>query len=578
MGNKKNSKDILENSWKNNFNWNLYLNSISKHFKLYQDNQISKNVLNSFKYHMYLPDLRKENNNLEFSYSTLHQTHCYDIKFKELCNYNYYDKFINNDYINNHGNGCNIKILKQGYPFENEFKNFINTYDEIMYNNEYKEVVISIINYDFEKLEKLYENIKNNRNNINNIIYFILWSNKSFILYCIYILENLNRFIDDKDEKQFINECICKYNNYINSILLINHNFENVNIIINYLNYFINKNTSDKFSLYELARKIYKKNVYDQLSEKINNKTCLLYKKVLKKIINNPNQILDEDKDKGEDNEMNDTNDTSDCEMSLDDIEEQYKEKNEKEILENIINNILDIVIDKNNGKVINHYRINLGKEYENLENALIQTTLETIQEYIIKGEKSSLELFEILEKLYKFEENIINFKLDTNSFKFINRTKKRILDQSLIFIYKYNFPLISKDFNSRLQKNSNGRKLYILKNEILNKKEYKYDLSDFDDKKRMQIEGKIEEEIKKLKIYLYEQNINGYNLEETIRLVNEYMDNNGIKIVLLMKKMIFCYLKEFELYEEKAQRIYNLLNKKDNDYSNLFLKHLIKL
>ena len=577
--NKKNRNDILENSWKSNINWNLYLNYFFKHFKLYQDNQISKMVLDSFKYHMYLPDLRKENNNLEFPYSTLHQTHCYDTKFKEICTYNYYGNFINNYYIKNHGNGCNIKILKQGYPFENELKNFINTYDEIISNNDYKEVINNIINYDFEKLEEIYENVKKNRNKINNIIYFILWANKSFIWYCMYILENINRFEDDKDEKKFLNEIICKYNNYINSILLINHNFENVNIIINYLNYFIvNNNASEKFSLYELARKIYKKTVYDKISEQINNKTSLFYKKVLNNIINNQNQIEDEDKDKDEDNEMNDTNDTSDCEMSLDDICEQYKEKNEKEILENIINNILDIAIDKNNGKVINHYKINLGKEYENLENSLIQTTLETIQEYIIKGEKTSLELFGIIEKLFKFEENIINFKLNTNSFKLINRTKKRILDQSLIFIYKYNFPIISKDFNSRLKTNNNGRKLYITKNEILNKKEYKYDLSDFDDKKKMQIEGKIEEEIKNLKLCLYGENINGYKVEDTKRLVNEYMDNNGIEIVLLMKKMIFCYLKEFELYEEKAQRIHNLLNKKDNDYANSFLRHLIKL
>ena len=154
--NKKNRIDILENDWKSNINWNVYLYSIIKHFKLYQDNQISKMVLDSFKYHMYLPDLRKENNNLEFPYSTLHQTHCYDTKFKEICTYNYYGNFINNYYIKNHGNGCNIKILKQGYPFENELKNFINTYDEIISNNDYKEVMNSINKYDFEKLEEIY--------------------------------------------------------------------------------------------------------------------------------------------------------------------------------------------------------------------------------------------------------------------------------------------------------------------------------------------------------------------------------------------------------------------------------------
>ena len=577
--NKKKRDNILDNSWNSNINWKLYLSNIFQHFKIYPDKKISTMVLDSFKSHLYLPDLRKQNNNLEFAYSSLHQIDCYDRMFKESCNYNFYGNYINNNYIINHGNGCEIKILKKGSPFENELKQFINIYDEIIANNEYKYVINSIISYDFEKMEEIYENSKKNRNQINNIIFFILWANKSFIMYCNYLYDNIHRLEDNKDEKKFLNEYINSYNNYTNSSLLINHNFGNVNFIINYLNDFIlNKNTSEKFSLYELSRKIFKKKIYDKLYEKINNKTSLLYKNILINKINNPNEEI-EIEDEIQDNEMDDTNDTSsDCDMSIDDSILENKQKNDIEILENIFNSVLDIVINKNNGKAINHYRIKLGEEYENLENIIIKTTLETLEEYLTNGEKSSLELTEILNKLFKYEDNSINLKCDSNSFKLINRTKKNILEQSLKFMFRFNFKNILKDFNSRLRQNNNnnGRTLFVTNNEIMNKKEYKYDLSEFNDKKKMKIEGKIEEDLKNIKLCLYEQNINGYDVQETNRLVNQYMENNGIDIVLLMKKMVFIFIKENELYEEKAQKICNFFNKRGNE--NTSLNDLIKL
>ena len=102
--------------------------------------------------------------------------------------------------------------------------------------------------------------------------------------------------------------------------------------------------------------------------------------------------------------------------------------------------------------------------------------------------------------------------------------------------------------------------------------------MNEFDEQKKIKIEGKIQEEINKLKMCLYEQNINSYDVHETERFVNEYLENNGIGIVLLMKKMILLHIKEFELYEEKAEQIYHLLGKKGNDNEDIFLKQLIKL
>ena len=101
--------------------------------------------------------------------------------------------------------------------------------------------------------------------------------------------------------------------------------------------------------------------------------------------------------------------------------------------------------------------------------------------------------------------------------------------------------------------------------NEIINKKDYKYDLSEFNDKKN-ENRRKNEEDLKNLGFCLYEQNINGYNVQEINRLVNQYIKKKVIDIVLLVKKMIIFYIIKFELYEEKAQKICNFFNKISNE------------
>ena len=568
--------NLLDNTCKSNINWKTFLSQINYHFKNY-DYKISKSFLDSFKVHIYLPDLRKENYHLEFAYSSIHQTICYDKRYREIYNYNYYGCYINDDYFINYGNKNDIKILREGLPFEYQLKHFAIIYEEFLNNEEYKTVIQYLINYNFEKLSEIYQKL-DQKSHINNVIYFILWSNNSFLLYCIDILENVNNY-KNADENKFLEEYITKYTNYVNSILLINSNFENINIIINYLNkYVLQKQTDNKFSLYELARKIFKTKVFDKLEQNLRNKTSILYYNLLDNKINNKNIEFEEEEQK-KTNVKNDSNDSSDCDiMSLDDSIEYIKEKSEKDILENLIQCILDIVINKYNANAINHSKIILGEEYAQFEQILIEITLEVIQKNINKGEKSFLEIFEILEKLLKNNGNYRNVELNIDSFKFINRTKKRIINESLKLLFKVNFPNVLKDFNSRLKQNNNGRFLFVTNNEIIFKNNYKIDLSEFSDKKQMEIEGKAEEELNKIKMCLYEQNINRYNVEETTRLINEYFENNGIDLVLLIKKMIYFYLIENELYDEKDLKVYNILNKQNLENTNISLDNLIKI
>ena len=160
-------------------------------------------------------------------------------------------------------------------------------------------------------------------------------------------------------------------------------------------------------------------------------------------------------------------------------------------------------------------------------------------------------------------KKNYFSFFYNKDSLKIINRTKKNLLTSTFKIMCGNLLQKLIKDFASRLRTNNNERKLYIKSNEI--EVDYKCDLSDFSQEKIMKIEGKVKEEINNIKTRLYERNINGYNINDTFNLVNQYIENDGIEIVLLVKKMIYFYFKELEFYEEKDQKVFNLLTNKEN-------------
>ena len=573
----KNKKNLLGSYWKSNINWKLYLSQITRHFKLYPDEKISNIVLKTFQVHLFLPELRKSNPILEQNNSSIHQLFSYDQKFMENCLQNYYDKYINANYIINQGkNGNEVKIFRTDLPFEDELKYFINVYNDIRSNDEYKYVIYTINNYDFEELEKIYENIVN-KNNVNKIIYFILWLNKSLIMYSMSTYESIVKYINDKEEHKFLVDYVNKYNDYINASLLINTKFQNVNIIMNFLNKYImnNKNNDNKFSLYTLARKIFKKNIYEKVVQNILPKfSSLLNKYYITKFNNN---FKDEKEEQFEDDydflnadelmddeELSDTNDNSENNMSLDEIilSKNY-EKPDFGILDNIISSIVDMEIDQNNANGINHSLLKLSKTYEQLEELLVSKFSEKINQQLNEG-KSASELFEILKKVFETnKKGSMNFLQNNNSLKIINRTKKTMLNGAFKTLCRNIFPKIMNDFDSRLVSNMNQRKLKFYNNEI--KTEYKCDLSDYSNKMKMTIEGKVQEEINNIKACLYGQNIKGYNIDDTNKLVNEYMDSDAIEIVLLVKKMIYFYFKELANYEEKDKKIECILTKDEN-------------
>ena len=563
---KKNRNNFCDDFWKSSINWKLYLNQILGHFKIYPDKKIAHQVLNSYKFHIYLSDLRKENYNLEFSYSSPHQLILYDKKFKDACTYNYYRHFINDNYINNHGNGYEIKILRENSFFENELKCFINIYDEILSKDNNRNLLNLIINYDFEKLDNYYENIiKNNMaSNINNIIFFVLWCNKGFILYCNEILETINRYNNDEDESKYLETFNTKYNNYINTALLINNNFENVNIIINFLNIFIARiNVDEKFWLYELSRKIFENIIYSKISEKIINKTSILFTKFLNSEIKKPEKM---------DTEQDETSDTS---MSMDSSFYQIKKiNNPKRTIENVLNSFLDTAISKDNANAISHSKIIIPEFYEKIENALLTELKDFINNYL--NQKNPVKkLFGILEKFFKIESILKTSIFSDNKFKFINRTSNKFINESWKILFYQILKNISNDFKSRLSL-KNDKRILNLDNAILSKeKEFSYDLSDLSRRQKIKVEDKVKEELNNIKTMLYEENVMGYDIKETNELADEYLNNNN-ELVLLMKKMLYYNYKESELCNERDEKIYSILSDKRNENKLTFIKGFI--
>lgn len=577
-----NDKNLLESIWNGNINWKAFYCQCLRHFDSYPDKQISERVKEYFKIHLFLMYLRKENCFLEYKNSSSHQIINFDKNFKDICTYDHYDNYINTDYlICKNGQKNVIKFMKENLPFEDELSNFKDIYNEFSNNPEYRNILNMILRYDFESLDLIYEKVMISGNKkINKIVYFILWSVRSFIFFIIYNYESTIRFEKDKDETVFLTQFNKAYNNYINAALLTDSNFENINIIINYLDKFLNGNNQDKkegkFSLYQLYFKIFEKKVFEKLEMKIDLKAAINLREYLNELINNENE-----KNASEAMEVDEVYKTRDCtpNCSQDEMEYLYDmdEDNDldfdskieaNELLSDVTNSILDMDINEENSIAINHSCIKLGGKYEKHEDMLDNEFKFFLEENL--KEKSTSEVFEVIEKSLKYNGNSRIFR--TNSLNLINRTKKKLLKNSYKILVPNIISNLEKNFRSHIKFNENTKKrvLNLETSEIQDNKDYNYDLSNFSQKNRIKIEEKVKEEINNIKSCLYEQNINGFNIEETVDLVNKYMDNNGIELVLLVKKMIYFYYVEMQTYEENDKKIENILLKKENKINEI--------
>ena len=635
-----NYKNLLGNG---RINWKDFLKEITLNFRNYNDKTISNKVKDCFRIHMYLADLRKEEKELEFELFSNHLLFSYDMLLNNTYRYNYYSRYITIDYILNglqkgkdiinNKDVKQIKILKEGLYFEKELKEFNITFNEFINNNDYKEIIICVVKYEYEKLDyiyknnyKYYNNNSNKKNNIINIINLLLWINHSFILYSNFVYEYINNIVDDIDEKIIIYEIIHKHNDIVNCGLLLNSNFDNINIIINHLvtyysifkdfddnntiNLSLSKNSSDcstksgsssndselnnndKFTLYKLFSIIIKNNVYDKLYELLNNKLKIIINKYCKDLFENYNKNQCENK-KDVKNKMYDNNllslnknqnmiiddecndeeeDEDEDEGYLDDLSE--KEPSEKETIEEAMNIYVDNEINENNANVINHTGIIVSQKYQKIEDILTDQIALNLENQI-KEEKPCSYLFNIIEKITKVNNNPNILRRD-DSLVLIRRTKKSLMEKCVKILIPNAVQNLIKCLPTHIKLNEKKEKVINLtETEIKNKTEYKCDLSDLSSKKEDKIKDIVKEEINNLKDYLKQKSgpyESQYDKIMTEKVIDEIINYDGIEEVLLIKRMVWFYYRELGLYDEKNERIVNILtNKKCSQKSKIF-------
>ena len=606
---KKNWKDIFENL-------KLHLNNYSK-------GEIVKKVKDIFRIHMFLPDLRKENAHLEFESSDIHQIFSYDVNFRNFCTYNFYSKYITRDFMEQESgnkNGANvekeikIKILREKLYFEEELRHFNKTFKELINNEEYINIIMNVVNYKYENIDNLYitkyDEYKKKYENIdsNNIILLLLYLTHSFIEYTNFDHDYIDSFIDNADEKSIFIEFVHKHIDITSAALLLNSNFENINIIINefiiYYSIYIdtnNKNktelslsknssesstrssdssdskdfnTMEKFSLYKYFSKIIKKNVYDKLSKQLLPKLKNLIKSLVMDLFenletkyknkNDDNYDDDYDMDYDNDNMIIDNENSDQADES---IEKKFveKEPSEKEALEQVANMFSDFTIDGKNANGINHTELKVSYEYVEFENMLIIIFDNYLINYIKEG-RSNTYLFDVIETVTKINTNQCNFLRSSSSLTLIRRTKKRLMEKLIKTLFQNVIKCLINSFKSHAVINQNKiLSISLSNNEILlNNNEYKCDLSDLCSKKRMKVTSAVNDELKAVKEKIFAESINSLGMQfqnnEIEKLIDNFINSNGIEEVFLIKKIIWFYYRELGLYEEKNEKIIKIL------------------
>ena len=636
-------KNLLSKYLHFHISWKSFMREIVDNLRIYTNKKISQKVLDCLKIHMYLPDLRKENSNLEFESSTINQTFYYDMIFRATCNSNFYGKYITLEYMtkkiteekkedknnkiedkkeNLEKEKCKeckedkecinkeekegVKILREGLFFEDELKDFRNTYEIFINNNKFREIIDNVIKYNYEFL---YNEYNNNYYYYNNeIIKLLLWINNLFILYSNFNYEYINSFSQEINEKTILNEFVHKHNEIISCALLFNYNFGNINIIMNQIIRFndifkdINKydiflsshslcdsnsttdsssspseNIENKFienySLYKLFIQIIKKFFYDKLflseknegQNKINllDKFKILIDNFFKDLFENFNEKY---KNKNKNDDVCDYDnmiieDENEMDMSIDEdmIE---KEPTEKETIENIMNVTLDYVINEKTANGINHTELKIPKIYENMEDILKNGFNNALIESMKKN-KPNTYYFEIIETMTKSNCNEHCLIRHSDSLILINKTKKKLMETTFHTLIKKVLKDLQKCFIAHIKIEKNEKRIVLNNNEIQNCVEYKCDLSDLSSKQKMKVTEAVEEEIKNLKTFLLDKNIKLFEEKiETEKLINDFIEEDRIEDVLLVKKMIWFYHRELQIYKYKNEKIEKILNK----------------
>ena len=261
----------------------------------------------------------------------------------------------------------------------------------------------------------------------------------------------------------------------------------------------------------------------------------------------------------------------SDEEEMMEDIMDDRTEEKEpcfKEVLENYMNCLVDYTINEKNANAINHSELKVSEEYESAEKVLVNQFKEAIRDYI-KEEKPCSEIFSIISRLTKSNGIITNVFRASNSLLLIRRTKKVLMKSCLEVLFEKGIEDYVESFKKHI-KTDEGNKivLSLSEEERLIIKEYVGDLDEFSTQKKRKITEVVQKEIERFNEILKEK-CERLCLNETKKLqiqnlVDEFSKCNGVEEVSLFKKMLWFYYRELGIYDEKNERIIDILEGKN--------------
>lgn len=600
----KNKKNLLGKNINFHTDFKLFLKQLKENFNNYEDKSISERIIDFFKIHIYLPDLRKECFHLEFENNSIHMLISYDINTRLVHTYNFYSKYITVDNIILHPeNKGKIKILREKLLFESPLINFTETFRDFVNNNCYCEFVNSeILLYKYEDLYNNYQKIdfhtlkQCNNKDLNAIFNFILWINYMFILYCNINYEYITGLYPDYNEQELLSEYMTKKNDLINTALLINSTFDNINIIINFLSIFksifdeyyssgmlslsqcsstdsesninnkqidekkwYNKIISpDKFTIYNLLLKNIE-HFYTSKLQAINQKFQKVAKEYFEEVftVKSPEQInkpKNEPETKDEDSDIIMTNeiksdDDEDISMDMDDFDEKLTKK---ELIENYANSSIDRFINPNNSNGIMHSNFKMDVQYINdVENILVNLMHEQVLKSLNVDKMPIDECFDIVDKISRCEGNSKCLYRNKDSLVLIRRTKKRVMKEGYNAIFAKLMNLIFEDFGERIKKDRENLSLSVI--EQLNIHDYKCNMDALSEEGEHNVKVCVKKDYEKATSCL----IKYFNLnEEEHKLADDYFKCVKIPYVLLFKKLVYNYYKQLEIYKERDEKV----------------------
>ena len=519
-----NSNLLIDDYNETKNNWKKILKELEINLNNFSDKKVSNIIYELFKNHLYLSDIRKDNKFLEYENSDFHQNHCYDWFQRISFLVNYYKKYFDNKQKPE-------KIIGRHLIYEEKLINYIDIENEIENSNEEQILINQIFEYDFEKIEKYYSNNRNNKK-INDVLLFILWLIKTSELFSKMLSSYMTIFDKSIEEKEIINEYINKQKAFLQFAKSINENFNNINIILNNLYYHQNKtnNKTNFFSLYEMIKKIMEKNFISIIKSKI--------MKNFNKFLKNYFQNLFSEKN-WEINSEGSTQSNSfeyDEEMEIEE-EIQYFKEDDKYLLEEFVNCILNLNINPLNANLINHTGIKLGDEYNNIENLLIKSLIEEL--------KKNIEFLSI-EEINK----IINYFIydEFTSFRFIRRTKIKLLRETTNSLTNHIIKKLTKEFNEYL----NGATQMKKTAKIYLEETY---LNFLSSKQKKWANEFYESQLETIKNYLK------INFPQKNTQINEYFMNTNLEILSQVKNLIEICSFLIGIFKERNNIVMNIIN-----------------